>query len=44
MKIEILDDAQQDLVEGSRFYAVREAGLGSYFLDCLFADIDSLLP
>lgn len=43
MKIEILDDAQQDLIEGFQFYEGRETGVGSYFLDCLFSDIDSLL-
>ena len=43
MKIEILDEAQQDLIEGFHFYESRETGVGSYFLDCLFSDIDSLL-
>ena len=43
MKIEILDEAQEDLIEGFRFYESIEAGSGSYFLDCLFSDIDSLL-
>ena len=43
MKIEILDEAQQDLIEGFHFYENRESGLGSYFLDCLFSDIDSLI-
>jgi hypothetical protein len=43
VKIEILDDAQEDLIAGFRFYETREVGLGSYFLDCLFSDIDSLL-
>ena len=43
MRIEILDVAQEDLIQGFRFYESREAGLGSYFLDCLFSDIDSLL-
>jgi hypothetical protein len=43
VKIEILDDAQQDLIEGFQFYEARETGVGSYFLDCLFSDIDSLL-
>jgi plasmid stabilization system protein ParE len=43
VKIEILDDAQQDLIEGYQFYEDRETGVGSYFLDCLFSDIDSLL-
>ncbi|HTN70098.1 MAG TPA: type II toxin-antitoxin system RelE/ParE family toxin [Methylomirabilota bacterium] len=43
MKIEILDEAQQDLIEGFHFYENREIGLGSYFLDGLFSDIDSLV-
>jgi hypothetical protein len=43
VKIEILDEAQQDLIEGFQFYESRESGVGSYFLDCLFSDIDSLL-
>lgn len=33
----------QDLIEGFQFYESRETGVGSYFLDCLFSDIDSLL-
>ena len=43
MNIEILDEAQEDLTQGSHFYESREPGLGSYFIDCLFSDIDSLL-
>ena len=43
MIIEILDEAQQDLIDGFQFYNQRVIGLGSYFLDCLFADIDSLI-
>ena len=43
MKIEILDEARQDLIEGFQFYESRETGVGSYFLDCLFSDIDSPL-
>ena len=43
MRIEILDEAQQDLIEGFRFYENQEIGVGSYFLDCLFSDIDSLI-
>ncbi len=43
MRIEILDGAQQDLIQGFHFYENREVGIGSYFLDCLFSDIDSLL-
>ena len=43
VKIRILDAAAQDLIDGSRFYEMQEAGLGQYFLDSLFADVDSLL-
>lgn len=43
MKIQILDEAQEDLIQGFRFYEGQEPGLGTYFLDCLFSDIDSLL-
>lgn len=43
MRIQILDKAQDDLIHGFQFYEAREPGLGGYFLDSLFADIDSLL-
>ena len=43
MRIEILDDAKDDLVAGYRFYEKQSPGLGSYFLDSLYSDIDSLL-
>ena len=43
MKMRILDSASQDLIKGFDFYEKQEAGLGSYFIDSLFADIDSLL-
>lgn len=43
MRIEILDEALEDLDQGFRFYEAQEAGVGSYFLDQLFSDIDSLL-
>lgn len=43
MRIEFLDSAKKDLIVGYRFYERREAGLGSYFLDSIYADIDSLL-
>jgi hypothetical protein len=42
MKIQILDLATADLIEGYRFYEDRETGLGDYFLSNLYADIDSL--
>ena len=42
MKIQILDLAKTDLIEGYHFYQDREAGLGGYFLANLYTDIDSL--
>ena len=42
MRIQILDQAEQDLVEGFHFYEDQEAGLGRYFLTNLYADIESL--
>lgn len=42
MKIKILDSAEDDLIEGYRFYEPRTEGLGDYFLDSLFSDIQSL--
>ena len=42
MRIRILNPAEKDLEEGYRFYESRDPGLGSYFLDSLYSDIDSL--
>ena len=42
MRVEILDKAEDDLVEGFQFYESQHLGLGSYFLDSLYSDIDSL--
>lgn len=42
MKIQILDRAEQDLVQGFHFYETQQVGLGSYFLVNLYADIESL--
>ena len=42
-KIRLLDAATQDLMDGFNFYEQQESGLGGYFLDSLFSDIDSLL-
>jgi plasmid stabilization system protein ParE len=43
MKIRILDQAEDDLVEGYKFYEGQKAGLGEYFLDCIYSDIESLV-
>ena len=42
MKVQVLDEARQDLVDGFRFYESQSEDLGDYFLDSLFSDIDSL--
>jgi hypothetical protein len=42
VKIEILPSAREDLAEGFVFYEKQQPGLGAYFLDSLFTDIDSL--
>jgi len=43
MKLRILDSALEDLDRGRLFYERQGEGLGLYFLDSLFAEIDSLI-
>lgn len=43
MQIQILASAEQDLLDGYHFYERQQASLGSYFLDSLYSDIDSLV-
>ncbi len=43
MKIQILNSAKQDLIDGYFFYEKQSEYLGNYFLDSLYSDIDSLL-
>ena len=42
MHIEILDDAQEDMLQGTLFYESQQYGAGDYFLDSVSSDIDSL--
>ncbi len=42
MKVEILNLAELDIRDGFSFYESQEAGLGSYFLENIYSDIDSL--
>jgi hypothetical protein len=42
MNIRILASAVKDLARGYEFYEKHQRGLGSYFLDSLFSDIDAL--
>ena len=43
MLLRILASAEQDLLDGYDFYEAQQESLGAYFLDSLFADIDSLI-
>lgn len=43
MKIHIFDQAEDDLVDGYNFYETQEQGVGTYFLDSLYSDIESLI-
>lgn len=42
MRIKLLSSAQDDLYEGRLFYEKQGEGVGEYFFDSLFSDIDSL--
>lgn len=42
MKIELLAEAENDLLSGFRFYEKQQTGLGDYFIDSLLSDIESL--
>jgi hypothetical protein len=42
MKVRVLRPALEDLAAGRRFYDRRAEGVGSYFFDSLFSEIDSL--
>ena len=42
MKLRILDLAEADLLSGFQFYERQSVGIGSYFMDTLLSDIESL--
>lgn len=42
MRVQVLDEATRDLADGYRFYERQAEGLGEYFLDSLWSDINSL--
>lgn len=42
MKIQVLRTAMQDLAKGRQFYDRQQEGVGDYFFDSLFSEIDSL--
>ncbi len=43
MKIKILKSAYNDLQKSREFYDAQGEGIGEYFFDSLFSDIDSLV-
>ncbi len=42
MKVTLSAGAERDLLSGFEFYELQQENLGWYFLDSLYADIDSL--
>lgn len=42
MRVELRDEARNDLVDGAMFYGEQSAGLDEYFLGCLRADLTKL--
>lgn len=42
MKVQVLEEALGDLAAGYHFYESQSDGLGTYFLDSLWSDVDSL--
>ncbi len=42
MRVRILSSALDNLATGRKFYDRQAEGIGDYFFDSLFADIDSL--
>jgi hypothetical protein len=42
MRLQILDSARDDLIEGFYFYEKQEPGLGAYFLTSLYSDMEAL--
>jgi hypothetical protein len=43
VRIRIFDNAKLDLLDGFSFYEAQAIGVGHYFLDSLYSDIDSLM-
>ena len=43
MRIQVLDEAEEDLRDGREFYERQEPGVGDYFAAALASDIDSLI-
>jgi hypothetical protein len=42
MRLQILEPAKRDIIDGFHYYEDKEEGLGNYFLMNVYADIESL--
>ena len=42
MRVELRVEARRELIEGACFYEQQREGLGDYFADCLFEDLERL--
>jgi hypothetical protein len=42
MRVQILDKAEEDLVNGYWFYEAQQAGLGAHFRDSIYSDLHAL--
>jgi hypothetical protein len=42
VKVRVLESARKDLVDGFYFYEKQSDGIGTYFLNSIYSDIDSL--
>jgi hypothetical protein len=43
VKVRILESARNDLVDGFYFYEKQADGVGAYFLQSIYSDIESLI-
>jgi plasmid stabilization system protein ParE len=42
MRVELRTEAREDLAEGAAFYDRQRPGLGDYFIESIFADLEAL--
>ena len=42
MRVELRDEAREDLVDGAAFYAEQSPGLDDHFLECIREDLNRL--
>ena len=42
MKLKILEEATKDIINGYKFYETQKTGLGEYFIDSIFSNIEPL--